>query len=122
MKLIEDHQRYVLQHGIALQHARQDPLGDHFESGMRTDAALTAQPEAHGFTRLLAKLLRQPLGHIARRQTTRFQHNNTPRQRRLLQQLQRQPGRFSCAGRGRQQHLGRTLQRRQQRRQYLADR
>ncbi len=122
VEFVEDHQRHAAQLGIALQHARQDAFRHHFQSGGRPDAVLAAHAKADGGAGLLAELLRQALRHVARRQPTRLQHNNAARQIGLSQQLQRQPGRFARAGRGRQQNLRRGVERLKQVGQHGADR
>ncbi len=55
VELIEDHQSNVGQLGIALDHAGQDPLGDHLQARRCADAGLTAHPVAHRLTGLLAQ-------------------------------------------------------------------
>ena len=40
MKLIKDDEAGVLQRGVVLQHAREHPLGYHFNLGVLTDSGL----------------------------------------------------------------------------------
>ena len=63
MKLVKDHRRDAFQGGILLQHAGEDPFGDHLDAGRSAHPGLPADAVAHR----LAHVLAQQGGHIARR-------------------------------------------------------
>ena len=110
VKLIEDHQPHARQLRIALDHARQDPLRDHLQAGLRPDAGFGAHAVTHGLPRLFAKQFSQPLRDITRRQAPRLEQDNASRDVALGEDLQRQPGRLPGAGRRVEQNLRRMLQ------------
>ena len=110
MKLIEDHQPHARQLRIALDHARQDPLRNHLQAGLRSDAGFGAHAETHGLPRFFAKQFSQPLRDITRRQAPRLEQDNASRDVALGEDLQRQPGRLPGAGRRVEQNLRRMLQ------------
>ena len=89
MKLIEDHQPHARQLRIALDHARQDPLRNHLQAGLRSDAGFGAHAETHGLPRLFAKQFSQPLRDITRRQAPRLEQDNASRDVALGEDLQR---------------------------------
>ncbi len=121
VELIEDHQRHALQFGVLLQHAGENAFRHHFQPGLRPAFTFGAHAVAHGLAGFLPQLLRQAIGDVFRRQPPRLQHDNAPRQPGLSQDLQRQPGGFTGAGRGVQQHLRSGLQRSQQLIKHRAD-
>ncbi|PAT24513.1 hypothetical protein CJ430_30805, partial [Klebsiella pneumoniae] len=50
----------------ALDHARQDPLRNHLQAGLRSDAGFGAHAETHGRPPAFAKQFSQPLRDITR--------------------------------------------------------
>ena len=97
VEFIKDHQPHAGQFGIVLDHARQDPFGHHFEPGIRPDAGFRTHPIADRFAWFFIQQFSQPLRNVARRQATRLQQQNAPVDTAIVQNLQRQPGRFTRA-------------------------
>jgi len=77
VKFIEDDQAHPFERRIVLEPARQDPLGDNFDSRVRTNLALQTNAVAHRLAYSLTKFRRQALSCSARRKPPRLEHENS---------------------------------------------
>ena len=83
-----------------MQHAGQDPFGHHLKARGRANTGFGAHTVTHRLARLFTKQFRQALRHVPCGQPARLQQDNFPADSALFEDLQRQPGGFTCARRG----------------------
>ncbi|MNF58996.1 hypothetical protein D3C84_405760 [compost metagenome] len=98
--LIEDQQAHAFERRVFLQAPGEDAFGDHFDTGVRSDLAVQANPVADRFADLFPEFAGEALGRRPRRQPARFKHEDRlPRQPRLIQQCQGHAGGLAGTGR-----------------------
>lgn len=111
VELIEDDQPRVLEGGVILQHARQDPLGDHLDARFLARPAFAADAIADRVARFLAEQTGHVLGRPQHRKPPRLEHEDLSADKPgLLRQRDRNPGRLACSRLRREHDAGTVTQ------------
>ena len=96
VQLVEDHQPGARQPGVSLQAAREDPLGDHLDTGARADAAVAPGDVADRFADRLVEEVGHTRGGGPGGDPPRLEHNDLQgAEPRFGQEAQRHHGRLT---------------------------
>src|SRR4051812_23599135 len=86
VKLIEDHEADTIERRVAMEHPREDALGDDLHPGARSTARLTANPEPDRLADRLAAGRRHSPSRGARSEASWLEHEDALRPQPWLDQ------------------------------------
>ena len=78
VKLVEHHNRHAFERGVINKHPKEYALGNHLNTGGRTDFCIKPYTIAHCIANTLANHCRHSLGYLYSCNTTRFDNEHTP--------------------------------------------